>query len=98
MRYQNWDVLIFPLIGDSKTPLQEFGTACTVVQDPGESGPMPLYLCTTLLTQNNNNRCRSLPNPFCSFSLLHRCEGPVADGLMLHTEHLDWVSVSSVVA
>lgn len=36
MRYQNWDVLIFPLVGDSKTPLQEFGTACTVNQDPGE--------------------------------------------------------------
>ena len=36
MRYQNWDVLIFPLVGDSKTPLQEFGTACTVSQDPGE--------------------------------------------------------------
>lgn len=34
MRYQNWDVLIFPLVGDSKTPLQEFGTACTVNQDP----------------------------------------------------------------
>lgn len=40
MRYQNWDVLIFPVIGDSKTPLQEFGTACTVNQDPGEDSPM----------------------------------------------------------
>ena len=39
MRYQNWDVLIFPLVGDSKTPLQEFGTGCTVNQDPGKDKP-----------------------------------------------------------
>ncbi len=36
MRYMNWDVLIFPEVGDSKTPLQEFGTNCTVTQDPGK--------------------------------------------------------------
>lgn len=33
----NWDVLIFPETGDTKTPFQEFTTACTVIQDPGKS-------------------------------------------------------------
>ncbi|KAG9238660.1 hypothetical protein BJ875DRAFT_367344 [Amylocarpus encephaloides] len=32
MRYQNWDILIFP--DQSKVPLQEFRTACQVIQDP----------------------------------------------------------------
>ncbi|TAQ89564.1 hypothetical protein B7494_g2131 [Chlorociboria aeruginascens] len=31
MRYQNWDVLIFP--NDSKIPMQEFKTTCQVIQD-----------------------------------------------------------------
>ncbi|OQV03902.1 hypothetical protein CLAIMM_08879 [Cladophialophora immunda] len=29
MRYQNWDVLLFP--GDSRTPIQEFNTTCYVL-------------------------------------------------------------------
>lgn len=33
MRYQGWDVLIFP--GNSKIPIQEFKTGCHVVQDHG---------------------------------------------------------------
>jgi hypothetical protein len=33
MRYQNWDVLVFP--DQSKIPLQEFKTACQVIQDQG---------------------------------------------------------------
>jgi hypothetical protein len=33
MRYQNWDVLLFPEL--SKIPLQEFKTSCSVIQDPG---------------------------------------------------------------
>lgn len=82
MRYQNWDVLIFPLVGDSKTPLQEFGTACTVNQDPGEDIlKLPLYTAA----DKYNNRRRSFPKPFCSSSLLGRREGPVADCLMLYT-------------
>ncbi|PMD51800.1 uncharacterized protein K444DRAFT_647793 [Hyaloscypha bicolor E] len=32
MRYQNWDVLLFPDL--SKIPFQEFKTSCSVVQDP----------------------------------------------------------------
>lgn len=36
MRYMNWDVLVFPETGDTKTPLQEFSTNCTVIQDPGK--------------------------------------------------------------
>ncbi|KAK4696300.1 hypothetical protein P7C71_g1595, partial [Lecanoromycetidae sp. Uapishka_2] len=44
MRYMNWDVLIFPEVGDSKTPLQEFGTNCTVIQDPDTAAlPMPSH-------------------------------------------------------
>jgi len=34
MRYQNWDVLVFP--DESKIPLQEFKTSCQVIQDPGK--------------------------------------------------------------
>jgi hypothetical protein len=34
MRYQNWDVLLFPDL--SKIPLQEFKTSCSVIQDPGK--------------------------------------------------------------
>lgn len=34
MRYQNWDVLLFP--DQSKIPQQEFKTACQVIQDHGE--------------------------------------------------------------
>tara|TARA_R110002033_G_scaffold142091_1_gene180522 strand:+ start:48 stop:413 length:366 start_codon:yes stop_codon:yes gene_type:complete len=33
MRYQNWDVLLFP--DQYKVPLQEFKTSCQVIQDPG---------------------------------------------------------------
>ena len=82
MRYQNWDVLIFPLIGDSKIPLQEFGTACTVNQDPGEDfqvlhspAPAEIYI----------DRCRPLLKRFCSSGLLHHREGPLADCHMLYT-------------
>ncbi|KAK2628268.1 hypothetical protein QTJ16_002914 [Diplocarpon rosae] len=32
MRYQNWDVLLFP--DQFKVPLQEFKTSCQVIQDP----------------------------------------------------------------
>ena len=35
MRYQNWDVLLFA--DNSKVPIQEFKTACHVLQDPGIS-------------------------------------------------------------
>lgn len=34
MRYQNWDVLVFPEL--SKVPQQEYKTTCQVVQDHGE--------------------------------------------------------------
>jgi hypothetical protein len=35
MRYQNWDVLMFPQ-ELCKIPVQEFKTSCQVIQDPGE--------------------------------------------------------------
>ena len=82
MRYQNWDVLIFPLLEDSKTPLQEFGTSCTVNQDPGKDSPV---LPSLTAADRYNNRRRPLPKRFYSSSLLHHSEGAVADCLMLHT-------------
>ena len=83
MRYQNWDVLLFPLSEDSKTPLQEFGTSCTVNQDPGKNSPvLPPSLGAA---DRQNNRRRSLPKRFHPTSLLHRSEGAIADCLMLHT-------------
>ena len=61
MRYQNWDVLIFPLVGDSKTPLQEFGTACTVNQDPGEDGlTLRLHLTADRYKQQTSFPSRAL--------------------------------------
>lgn len=53
MRYTNWDVLIFPEIGDTKTPLQEFGTNCTVTQDPGTLSPSHYILLRLLQTLSN---------------------------------------------
>ncbi|KAF4635188.1 hypothetical protein G7Y89_g2914 [Cudoniella acicularis] len=44
MRYQNWDVLVFP--DQCKIPLQEFKTACQVIQDPGSLQVNPLLLPT----------------------------------------------------
>jgi hypothetical protein len=35
MRYQDWDVLVFPDL--SKIPLQEFKTTCQVIQDTGKT-------------------------------------------------------------
>ena len=81
MRYQNWDVLIFPLVGDSKTPLQEFGTACTVNQDPGKDKSSSR---SPTAADEINNRHLTFPKSFSTSSLLKRREGPVADCLMLH--------------
>jgi hypothetical protein len=35
MRYQNWDVLLFP--DKSRIPIQEFKTSCHVIQDSGKT-------------------------------------------------------------
>lgn len=43
MRYQHWDVLLFP--EGSKAPLQEFRTACFVITDPGRSSLLLHFLC-----------------------------------------------------
>ncbi|KAI9053364.1 hypothetical protein LZ554_002323 [Drepanopeziza brunnea f. sp. 'monogermtubi'] len=46
MRYQNWDVLLFP--DEYKVPLQEFKTSCQVIQDPEAQNlqPNPFLLPT----------------------------------------------------
>ena len=80
MRYQNWDVLIFPLVGESKTPLQEFGTTCTVNQDPGKDQPS-LHSDTT--ADQLNIRCLAFPKSFSTSGLLNRREDPVANCHML---------------
>lgn len=36
MRYENWDVLLFP--ESSKVPIREFKTQCAVAQSKGMSG------------------------------------------------------------
>jgi len=41
MRYQDWDVLLFP--EGSKVPIQEFKTQCHVTRDLGETLP-PLII------------------------------------------------------
>lgn len=41
MRFQNWDVLLFP--EESKAPLQEFRTGCFVISDPGRSYLLPAF-------------------------------------------------------
>jgi hypothetical protein len=38
MRYENWDVLLFP--EGSKVPIQEFRTQCFVTRDQGELRPL----------------------------------------------------------
>ncbi|EPE27714.1 hypothetical protein GLAREA_04505 [Glarea lozoyensis ATCC 20868] len=51
MRYQNWDVLVFP--DQSKIPLQEFKTACQVIQDPeshsSQTNPLLLPTVTSFI-------------------------------------------------
>jgi hypothetical protein len=40
MRYEDWDVLLFPL--DCKVPLKEFKAACHVVHDLGRFEACPV--------------------------------------------------------
>lgn len=44
MRYEHWDVLLFP--ENSKIPVQEFKTQCFVTKDRGESSPTTLHIPT----------------------------------------------------
>ena len=37
MRYNDWDVLLFPTNRDGKIPLKEFSVACRAVPDPDVS-------------------------------------------------------------
>jgi hypothetical protein len=50
MRYDNWDILLFPTGRDSKTPFKEFRVGCNVIPDAELSqghGPvvMPIMTC-----------------------------------------------------
>lgn len=60
MRYMNWDVLVFPESGDTTTPLQEFSTACTVIQDPGKQS-IGLRLHPQLIEPSSENAAMPIP-------------------------------------
>jgi hypothetical protein len=49
MRYQNWDVLLFP--GNSRVPVQEFSTACHVVSDQSMSHSH-VHICSASKTDD----------------------------------------------
>lgn len=53
MRYQNWDVLVFP--DSSKIPMQEFKTSCQVIQDPGGFWFTSCPVLDALLTCNTES-------------------------------------------
>ena len=95
MRYQNWDVLIFPLVGETKTPLQEFGTGCTVNQDPGKDKPS---LHSPTIADPLNIRCRAFSKSFSTSGLLDRRENPLADCHMLHPQYPPGLPIPCVVA
>ena len=51
MRYQNWDVLVFPEL--SKVPQQEYKTTCQVVQDHGKIIYPTWRISSSRLTENH---------------------------------------------
>jgi hypothetical protein len=59
MRYQNWDVLIFP--ERSKVPLQEFKTQCLVTQDHGRCSIIATQQMTASNMRQSTSRAPSLP-------------------------------------
>jgi hypothetical protein len=50
MRFEDWDVILFPVGRDAKIPFKEFKVACHAIQDPelchihGSAG-MPVMTC-----------------------------------------------------
>jgi hypothetical protein len=91
MRYENWDVLLFP--EDSKIPLQEFKTQCFVIDDQGMlSSPHSRRSLTrvhrvTLSLQP----CTQLRSLLLSSSRKLR---PFTSSHHLHSEHSSWYSLS----
>jgi hypothetical protein len=63
MRYQDWDVLLFP--EGSKVPIQEFKTQCHVTRDLGET-LQPLSFPTNRVFQNLHS---SIAKPLLAFHL-----------------------------
>jgi hypothetical protein len=61
MRYQNWDVLLFPDL--SKIPFQEFKTSCSVVQDPGKLAILPSTAPVIRLKIHCTDRGIRVPHP-----------------------------------
>jgi hypothetical protein len=47
MRYDNWDVIVFPK--ESAIPIQEFRTACYTTQDERESSLLFSACCSNLV-------------------------------------------------
>ena len=46
MRYEDWDILLFPR--DGKVPLKEFKVACHVVHDKGKNSNSSNIYCSNL--------------------------------------------------
>ncbi len=92
MRYMNWDVLVFPEAGDTKTPLQEFSTTCTVIQDPGKQSTNQ-HLRSKLIESSLRQCCNASTKP-CS--LLQDCHTPFAYSLMLRAQSTTWHSIQSL--
>jgi len=88
----NWDVLVFPETGDTKTPLQEFSTACTVIQDPGKRS-INLRLYPKLIELSLRQYCNADTK---SCNLLQDCHTPSAYRLMLRAQSSTWQSFQSL--
>ncbi|KDN65031.1 hypothetical protein CSUB01_08687 [Colletotrichum sublineola] len=84
MRYENWDVLLFP--GSNPVPLQEFRTECHVVPD-SESLPLSRFGVPTL-----NTFVPSLPfnSPF-SISILSWGKPSVSQATRSYSNHFELV-------
>lgn len=58
MRYQHWDVLLFP--GDSKIPIQEFDTKCYALQQGREVSSFHLRTPEVMLTNGQASSLQGL--------------------------------------
>lgn len=101
MRYEDWDVLLFPVNEDSKVPIKEFKVACHVVHDVGESPLRRILGLEALLAlpvrpdKPMFNRIRALLSiSRYSYALLFRAKSgswnaiPGLDALLEPSDHL----------
>lgn len=94
----NWDILIFPEVGDSKTPLQEFGTNCTVTQDPGICPPIHHNVLQLLQNSIETYDYRHCSDAHAVPPKLHRRHSPIAHCVWLHSQPSQWDAFQGVFA